>query len=177
MKLSVPFRTLRPARAAGLTLACVVASGVALAAWAAAGDPLPHHRPPPMMMGGFGLPHGPMLDHVLDDAAASPTQRAQVHQIVDAADVELRAGFAAERADHDQMVQLFSQPSLDAAAIEAVRARIEARHDAASKRATQAMIDVGLVLSADQRRLVTQSLAAGPRPFGGPHPAAPAVNE
>ena len=71
------------------------------------------------------------------------------------------------------MAQLFAQPTIDTAAVEAVRGRIEQRHDRESRRATQALIDVGLVLNAQQRQTIASQLADGPRPFAGlPHPHA-----
>ena len=174
MKFSVPSRSARPTRLFGLALGATLASGVALAAWAATGD-APPHRPPPMM--GMMLPHGPMLDRVLDDAKVSAAQRAQVHQIFDAADADLKQARPAERADHEQMRQLFAAPVVDAAAIEAVRERIEARRDAQSRRVTQAMIDVAGVLSADQRQAIAARMAAHEHAFGGPRHAASAATE
>ena len=115
------------------------------------------------------LPRGPLLDRMLDQAQASPTQRAQAHQIFDAADARLRDNRGAERADHEQMAQLFSQPVVDAAAVEALRSRIEQRHDLESRRATQALLDVSLVLNAQQRQIIASQLADGPRPFAGLH--------
>jgi len=156
----------RPTRLFGLALATALASGMALAAWAADDEAPPHRMPPPMARPGgpMMLPRGPLLDHLLEDVKASPVQRAQVHQILDAADADLRAGRAAARADREQMGLLFSQPVVDAAAVEAVRLRLEQRHDADSRRLTQAMVDVSLVLDADQRQLITKRLASGPRP-------------
>ena len=158
----------RPVRAFLLALGVALASGVALAAWSATSG-LPERGPT--------VPRGPVLDHLLDQARASPTQRAQAHQIFDAADAELRRQRGAERADRARMAQLFSQPTLDAAAFEAVRSRLSQRHDLESRRATQALIDVGLVLNARQRQTIASQLADGPRPFAAlDHPtAAPAV--
>jgi len=152
----------RPVRMFLLALGVALASGVALAAWSATSDMMPAHT-------GSMLPRGPLLDRLLDQAQASPTQRAQAHQIIDAADAQLRQGRSAERADHDQMAQLFAQPTIDAAAVEAVRGRIEQRHDLESRRATQALIDVSLVLSAEQRQAIASQLADGPRPFAVLH--------
>jgi Spy/CpxP family protein refolding chaperone len=163
MTLSVRSRPARATRLLGLVVGATFASGLALAAWAASGD-APPHRPPPMM--GMMLPQGPMLDHVLDEANASAAQRAQVHQILDAAAADLKQARPAERADHEQMKQLFSAPVVDAAAVEAVRQRLEARHDAQSRRLTQAMIDVSSVLSVEQRQAIAARMAAhehGPR--------------
>ena len=155
----------RPVRAFLLALGVAVASGVALAAWSATDGLAPERGP--------DVPRGPLLDHLLDQARASPTQRAQAHQIFDAADADLRQQRSAERADRAQMAQLFSQPTVDAAAVEAVRSRIEQRHDLESRRSTQALIDVGLVLNAQQRQTIASQLTDGPRPFAAiPHPHA-----
>jgi len=162
----------RPVRMFLLALGVTLASGVALAAWSATED-LPSGRAGPL------LPRGPLLDRLLDQAQASPTQRAQAHQIFDAADAQLRDNRGAERADREQMVQLFSQPLVDASAVEAVRSRIEQRHDLESRRATQALIDVSVVLNAQQRQIIASQLADGPRPIAGlrhPHAASAATN-
>ena len=61
----------------------------------------------------------------------------------------------------------------------AVRGRIERRHDLESRRATQALIDLGLVLNAPQRQAIAGQLADAPRPFAAfppPH-AALAAND
>ena len=176
MTTSSPSRPLRPSRLFGVALGCAQASCAALAAWAAS-DEAPPHRMPPMAIGAMLLPHGPMLDRVLDEVKASPTQRAQVHQILDAADAELRAGRAAARADREQMTQLFSQPVVDAAAVEAARQRMEQRHDAESRRLTQAMVDLSQVLDAGQRSRIAQVLADGPRPQPGVRPDFPAAKQ
>ncbi|MEP6504701.1 MAG: periplasmic heavy metal sensor [Betaproteobacteria bacterium] len=164
-------RVSRPARAFGLALGIALASGVALAAWSANAD-----LPPPAAP---LLPRGALLDRLLGEAQASPTQRAQSHQIFDAADTQLLKARGDERRDRAQIAQLFAQPVVDAAAVEAVRQRIEARHDAQSRRATQALIDVSLVLNASQRQTIARQLADAPSAFAGlphPHPAL-AVNE
>ena len=140
-----------PARA-GLTLAIALAGGIALAAWSA-GSALPH--PGPL------LPRGVSLEHLLDEAQASPTQRAQALQIYAAAEAQIAHGRSAEHDDRRQMARLFAQPVVDADAVEALRQRIEARHDAQSRRSTQALIDVGLVLNPGQRQAIATQLTGG----------------
>ncbi len=151
----------RPARAFALALGIALASGMALAAWSAT-EALPD--------AGAMLPRGPLLDRLLDEAQASPTQCAQAHQIFDAADTQLLKSRADERADRARMAQLFGRPVVDALAVEAVRQRIEARHDVQSRRAMQALIDVSLVLNAGQRQAIARQLADGPSFAGLPHP-------
>ena len=156
----------RPARAFVVALAVALVSGVALAAWSASASA--EMNPAPL------LPQGPMLDRLLDDAQASPTQRATAHQIFDAAQAQITRDHAAERADRQEMARLFAQPAVDAAAVESVRLRIEARHDAQSRLATRALIDIGLVLNVGQRQTIATRLANAPTFFAQlphPHPA------
>ena len=68
-----------------------------------------------------------------------------------------------------QMAQLFARPTVDAAAVETVRCRIEQRHELESRRAMQALIDVSLVLDAGQRQAIAAQLAEAPRAFAGFH--------
>jgi hypothetical protein len=66
----------------------------------------------------------------------------------------------------------------DAVVVEAARSRIEERHDTESRRATQALIDVGLVLNVQQRQRIAGQLTGGPRPvatFAHPHAASAAT--
>src|SRR3954471_17610112 len=99
-------RPARQSRLFGLALGCALASCAALAAWAATAE-APAGPAVPLVAAPMLLPHGPMLDHLLDDVKASPTQRAQVHQLLDAAEADLRAARAGARGDHEQLVQLF----------------------------------------------------------------------
>jgi Spy/CpxP family protein refolding chaperone len=165
-------RPARQSRLFGLALGCALASCAALAAWAATANAPAAPDEPPVVAPAL-LPHGPMLDHLLDDAKASPTQRAQVHQLLDAAEADLRAGRAAARGELDQLVRLFEQPVVDAAAVEALRLRLEQRHDAESRRLTQALVDLSQVLGPDQRRQIVRALAA--RPLPGARPDFPAA--
>lgn len=47
---------------------------------------------------------------------------------------------------------LFAQPTVDAAALEALRQKQMAMHDAASKRMTTTMLEVSRVLTPEQRK-------------------------
>jgi Spy/CpxP family protein refolding chaperone len=120
-----------------------------------------------------------MLDHVLDQVDATALQRTQVHQIVESTAAALASQRAAGRADHEQMAQLFTQPVVDAAAVEAVRQRMVQRQDEASRRMVQAMLDVSNVLSATQRQQLQAAMRElrerhrPPRPEAGASDAAP----
>jgi Spy/CpxP family protein refolding chaperone len=106
--------------------------------------------------GPGGLPlGGRMLERMLDDVAATAEQRAQIRAIAEAAAADLRTLAEAQRGARQQALQLFAQPQLDAAAVEAQRQKMLQDHDAMSRRVTQAMLDVGRTLTPEQRvRLV-----------------------
>jgi protein CpxP len=96
------------------------------------------------MMGG--MMGGPMMGgmhggRMLDAVGATAEQKAQIKQIMDAAHTELKAQRDAGRGLHDQMRQLFTQPTVDARAVETLRQQMLAQHDQASKRMMQAMLE------------------------------------
>lgn len=92
-----------------------------------------------------------MVDHLLDGIDATEAQRSQVRQIVLAAAVDLKAQAAAAQELHQKGVELFKAPSVDSAAVEALRQQAMSQHDASSRRFTQAMLDISKVLSPEQR--------------------------
>ena len=63
------------------------------------------------------------------------------------------------RSLHEQTMQLFMQPTVDARAAEALRQQMLAQHDASSKRMLQAMLDASRVLSPEQRKTLGQKMA------------------
>jgi Spy/CpxP family protein refolding chaperone len=143
--------------AAGLALSAAAAFGIVNLA-SAHGRP---DAPPPagmhpghgVGMPGMGLPLvGPMMDRMLDDVQATPAQREQLRQIAQSTQVDLKAPGEAARADHARLAELFAQPTLDPAAIEALRQQMLARHDQVSKRLNVAMLEAAQVLTAEQRQ-------------------------
>lgn len=100
---------------------------------------------------GAGMMGGPRAERMLEAIGASAEQRVQIRQIMDAARTDLQAQRESGRALHEQMRQLFTQPTVDANAVEALRQQQLARHDAASKRRMQAMLDASRVLTPEQR--------------------------
>jgi protein CpxP len=105
---------------------------------------------------GGGMMGGPMMGgmhggRMLDAVGATAEQKAQIKQIMDAAHTELKAQRDAGRGLHDQMRQLFTQPTVDARAVETLRQQMLAQHDQASKRMMQAMLDGSRVLTPEQR--------------------------
>jgi periplasmic protein CpxP/Spy len=112
--------------------------------------------PPPMMMGA--MMGGHMLDHMLDSMNASDAQRSQIDKIAKAARDDLKAQHDSARSAHEQALQLFAQPTVDAAAAEALRQQMLGQHDQASRRMLQAMLDISQVLTPEQRAQFAQRM-------------------
>ena len=114
--------------------------------------------------GHMGQPHGRhggghMMERVLDTADATKEQRTKIRQIMVAAEEDLRAAHSGQRGERAAMMNLLAQPKIDAAAVEKLRSEGLARHDAASKRMTQAMVEAANVLSPEQRKKVADQMA------------------
>lgn len=153
--------------AAGLVLATV--GSFTLTAWAQPmaghGESGGHGRRGAMMMGAgqHGGHRGPggmmhLSERMLDQVNATPEQRAQIKQIMHSAATELQSGRDGRRAQQGQMMQIFTQPTVDARAAEALRLQIAAQHEVASKRMLQAMIETSRVLTPEQRKTLADSM-------------------
>ena len=148
-------------------LVMAVAGTVAVSAWAQShGGPGPH-GPGPRGGGGFGGPGlfmGPpehvarAVDRMLDGLNTSDAQRTQIKQIVQAAAADLKTQHDASRGMHEQGLALFTAPVVDARAVETLRQKSLAQHDQASKRMTQALLDISAVLTPEQRVKVGERL-------------------
>jgi Spy/CpxP family protein refolding chaperone len=101
------------------------------------------------MHGGFGGGH--MLGRMLDSVNASPEQRAQIRDIMKAAADDVRQQRQASRGLRDQALTLFTQPTVDARAVESLRQQMLQQHDQTSRRWMQAMLDASAVLTPEQR--------------------------
>lgn len=167
--VSSPVFTTRPSRARavkgalfGLVLGLAAAASVPAVA---AGFGHGHHGHHGGMMGGpGGYMADPqhvdrMVEHMLRDLNASEQQRSQIRQIAQSAATELKAGRDAGRKLHEQMRGLFTQPNVDAAAIESLRQQSIAQMDANSRRMTQAMVDIARVLTPEQRAKLAERMA------------------
>nr|WP_315199927.1 Spy/CpxP family protein refolding chaperone [uncultured Aquabacterium sp.] len=110
-----------------------------------------HHAP--------GLPFaGRGFERVLDEVKATDAQRQQIKQITDQARTDLQALHQQGRDAHQQGMAIWTSPKLDAADAEKHRQQMLAHHDQVSKRMMQAMLDVGKVLSPEQRAQAAQIL-------------------
>jgi protein CpxP len=163
-----------------LAAALLVAASatLALSAWSNTAHGMGGHRGmPPMGGSGLGMEMmgpgfmGPRafdpahpehldrrVDRMLDGLGATDAQRTQIKEIVRLAAVDLKAQHDRDdgRALRDKGLQLFTAPSIDAAAVDALRQQIAARREESSKRMMQAMIDIGRVLSPEQRAKAAQ---------------------
>ena len=146
-----------------LSAALVVGGAASLPASAQA-----HHGGPGMAGPGMGGPGmmmgnpeqmGRMTDRMLEGLNATDAQREQIKKIAAAAATDLRAQREARRALHEKGMQIFAEPTIDAAAAEAVRQQMLAQHDQASKRRLQMMLDVSNVLTPEQRKTLADRMA------------------
>ena len=154
--------------AAGLTLA--LAAGAASTTWAQ-GRPMG-----PEAMMGDPVPIGRIADHLLKRLDMTEAQRTQVRQIAQAAAADVKPLHEAGRALREQGLQLMAAPTLDGAAAEALRQQMQTQHDQASKRMLQALLDIGRVLTPEQRvalaeRMKQRQEAMRERSPRGPRPA------
>lgn len=179
--LKTPFSPrLKFAFASGLL---VLAAGLAPTAQAAAGDGAGHHsqhqgmpadghhrggqhmggmHPGGMAMDGMGMGlgmgHGRHAERLLDSVGATAEQKAQIRQIGEAARADVRAQREAGAGLREQARALMTAPEIDAAAVEALRQQMLARHDQTSQRMTRAMVDMGRVLTPDQRLALAEQM-------------------
>lgn len=120
------------------------------------------HREGEARRGGMmGLGAGPMMmlmgrgqDRAFELVKATAQQRADIRRIAGAARDDLRAARQEGRPRREAMLAAWTADRVDAAALEAERARMAARRDAAGKRMVQAMVDIGAVLQPEQRRML-----------------------
>ncbi len=141
------------ARLFGGVILVAVLAGAALSAWA---QPSPGMHGGPGMHGDagmMGLPMpGRMVERLLDSVDATADQRAQIKQIAERGAADMKAQREAGRALHEQGAKLFTQPTIDANAAEALRQQMLQQHDQASRRMMQTMLDIGRVLTPEQRK-------------------------
>ena len=113
---------------------------------------------PGMMFGGSPEHMGRMIDHMLDGLNASDAQRSQIKQIAAQAAADLKAQAAAGRGQRQRGMQIFTAPTVDAAAAEQLRQQMLQQHDQMSRRVTQAMVAVANVLTPEQRAKVGERM-------------------
>ena len=149
-------RSSRAMRWVMLSLLMAVSATAAISAWA---QPMGHgHGGGSMMLGGSPERVARGVDHMLDGLNATDAQRTQIKQIAQAAAVDLKAQHEATRALREKGVQIFAAPTVDAAAAESVRQQLGVKHDEASRRTLQALLDVSRVLTPEQRAKMAERM-------------------
>jgi Spy/CpxP family protein refolding chaperone len=144
---------------AGAGLLAAVLGTTALTAWAQPFGGHGRHGDHAGMGGpGMGMMMGRGLDRMLDGVNATTEQRTQIKTIAEAARADLKAQHEANKGLREKMAALFTQPTVDANAVEALRAQMLAQHDQASRRITQAMLDVSRVLTPEQRQQIAERM-------------------
>jgi periplasmic protein CpxP/Spy len=140
-------RSVAPWRLAAAALVLAVAGGAAQVAQA--------------MPGGRGGPHGGgMMMHgrLLQSVGASADQQTRIHDIMKAARDDVRKLHEGAGDLRAQGAQLLAAPTIDARAVEALRVKRLALHDAVSKRMTQALLDAAAVLTPEQRAKMAEQM-------------------
>lgn len=143
-----------PLRLLAATVTIALAAGLAQTASAQPHDGPGHGGPGMGMMAGRHH-----MERMLDAVNATADQRAQIKQIMKAAGDDLRAQRDDRRKLHQEMQALFTQPSVDARAAEALRQQMLAQHDQSSKRMMQAMLEASRVLTPEQRQTLADKMA------------------
>lgn len=143
---SVATTTPRGLRLVLLSMLVATSATVALSAWAGPGHGGRHGGGDAMMFGG-----GRGVDRMLDGLNATDAQRSQIKQIMGAARDELKPAREQQRALREKSMQLFTAPTVDAAAAESVRQQMQQLRDTSSRRMLQAMLDASRVLTPEQR--------------------------
>ncbi|MBX3572931.1 MAG: Spy/CpxP family protein refolding chaperone [Mesorhizobium sp.] len=107
-------------------------------------------------MGGFGGHMGMRFaehrfEKVMDEIGASAEQQDKIFAIVDKTRAELRPMGREFRGMREEVAALLTAPTIDRAAVEALRAKRIAEVDEASKKAVAAVIEAAEVLTPEQR--------------------------
>jgi Spy/CpxP family protein refolding chaperone len=134
-------------------VALVLSASIGIAAWAG-----PHGGPGGPTMSGSPERMVRMIDRMLDSASATDAQRTQIRQIVQAAADDMKAQHEAGKALRDQQMSLFTQPTVDANAVEALRQQMLVQHDQGSRRMTQALLEISRVLTPEQRMKLAERM-------------------
>ncbi|MEO6363085.1 MAG: Spy/CpxP family protein refolding chaperone [Caldimonas sp.] len=111
-----------------------------------------------MMFGGSPERAGRMIDRMLDGLNASDAQRSQIKQIAAAAAADMRTQMQARRGLRERGMQILTAPNVDPAAAEQLRQQMLQQHDGASRRMTQALLDVARVLTPEQRARIGERM-------------------
>lgn len=91
------------------------------------------------------------FEKVMEEIGASDEQQDKIFAIVDRTRAELRPMGREFRGMHEEVAALLTAPTIDKAAVEALRAKRIAEVDEASKKAVAAVVEAAEVLTPEQR--------------------------
>lgn len=120
-----------------------------------------------LAQGGFGPKgFGPMgarfaehrFEKLMDEVDATDAQQDKIWAIVDRTRSELRPVGREFRDSRGKVAELLAAPTIDKAAVEALRAERIAAVDAASKKAVAALVEAAEVLTPEQRAELAKEL-------------------
>lgn len=132
-----------------------------------------HGGPAAMAFAGSPERIDRMVDRMLRDLNPTDAQRTQIKQIAQAAAADLKTQREAGRGLHERAMQLFTQPTVDASAVEALRQQRMAQMDQVSRRMSQAMVDISRVLTPEQRTKLAERMQQRAKHRGEHGPRAP----
>jgi Spy/CpxP family protein refolding chaperone len=92
-----------------------------------------------------------VLDVMMDRIDATGEQRLEISEIVDGLMVNLQTVAGEHESVHEEVQAILSQPTVDRAALEQVRANAILTADTTSQTLVQALVDVAEVLTPEQR--------------------------
>ena len=136
-------------------VAAVALIGAGAAALASGDDFGPRH-----MMGGKFM-RGFMeyrMDKVLTEIGADDAQKTKLKALVTATFDSVRPARADRAAMHDEVIKLLEAPTIDRAAIEALRAKQIASLDERSKTVAKAVGDAAEILTVEQRKKLIEEM-------------------
>ena len=112
--------------------------------------------------GGFGHMGARFAEHrfekLMDEVDATDAQEDKIWAIVDRTRSELRPVGREFRDSRGKVAELLAAPTIDKAAVEALRAERIAAIDAASKKAVAALVEAAEVLTPEQRAELAKEL-------------------
>jgi len=112
-----------------------------------------------MRLGGDPAQVDRMVERMLRGLNATDAQTTQIQQIARNAAQDLQSQREAHRSLHEQARQAWSQPTVDANTVEALRQQQVALMDQRSKRMSQAMLEISRVLTPEQRAQLAERRA------------------
>lgn len=98
------------------------------------------------------------VDRMLHGLDVSDDQAARIRNIARAAAQDLQGLREARRSLHEQARQVWTQPTVDANAVEALRQQQMALVDQRSRRMSQAMLEISHVLTPEQRTRLAERM-------------------